>query len=70
MGENNAVLRPQNDPGVAATAMRIIADYPDGSLPPREGSTFSRDASRGFEVMSVTRGSDGQINVRVREVTR
>lgn len=70
MGENNAVLRPQNDPGVAPAAMRIIADYPDGSLPPAEGSTFSRDASRGFEVLSVSRGTDGQINVRVREVTR
>jgi hypothetical protein len=50
--------------------MRIIADFPDGSLPPAEGSTFSRDATRGFEVISIERGTDGQINVRVREVTR
>jgi hypothetical protein len=70
MGETNAVLRPLNDPGVAYGAMRIVADYPDGSLPPPEGSTFSRDASRGFEVISVTRGTDGQITARVREVTR
>jgi hypothetical protein len=70
MGETNAVLRPQNDPGVAPSAMRIIADFPDGSLPPAEGSTFSRDATRGFEVISIERGTDGQINVRVREVTR
>lgn len=70
MGENNAVLRPQNDPSVAPSAMRIVADYPDGSLPPNEGSTFSRDASRGFEVIRVDRATDGQINVYVREVTR
>jgi hypothetical protein len=70
MGETNAVLRPQNDPSVPATAMRIVADFPEGSLLPAEGSTFSRDASRGFEVLSVSRGSDGQITAYVREITR
>jgi hypothetical protein len=70
MGETNAVLRPQNDPSVAPAAMRIVADFPEGSLLPAEGSIFSRDASRGFEVLSVSRGNDGQITAYVREITR
>jgi hypothetical protein len=70
MGGNKAVLRPHKDPGVAEGAMRVIAEFPDGSLAPAEGSTVSRDAARAFQVIKVERGLDGQINVTVREVTR
>ena len=70
MGDNKAVLRPHKDPGMAEGAMRVIAEFPDGSLPPSEGSTVARDTARPFQVMQVYRGADGQINVVVREVTR
>jgi hypothetical protein len=70
MGDNKAVLRPRNDPNATSNSMRIIVEFPDGSVPPPEGSTFSRDSSRGFQVLAVTKQTDGQVNVEVREVTR
>lgn len=74
-GENRAVLRTQGafaDPARAggAGAARIIVEYPPSAVPPAEGSTFSRDDSRGFEVRDVRRGADGQINIYVREITQ
>jgi hypothetical protein len=69
MGDNKAVLRPRAGGGPVG-GVRVIAEFPNGALPPAEGSTFSRDASRAFQVMSVTRTTDGQVNVYVREVTR
>lgn len=71
MGDNKAVLRPRGDGAPAGGSVRIIAEFPNGAVPPAEGSTFSRDTSRGFQVMAVNRANDGQtINVFVREVTR
>ncbi len=73
-GENRAVLRTQGAmgdptrPGTAAA--RIIVEYPPSAVPPPEGSTFSRDEQRGFEVRDVRRGADGQINIYVREITQ
>jgi hypothetical protein len=34
------------------------------------GGNVNRDAQRPFQITSVEQGSDGQINVYVREVTR
>jgi hypothetical protein len=71
--ENRAVLRPQGGaaesrrPG--AGAARIIVEYPGGLVPPTEGSTFSRDDSRPFQIYDVRRGADGQVNIYVREIT-
>jgi hypothetical protein len=69
MGDNKAVLRPRGGGGPIG-GVRVIAEFPNGALPPAEGSTFSRDASRAFQVTSVQRTTDGQVNVYVREVTR
>jgi hypothetical protein len=74
-GESRAVLRSQggvilNALGKPASApTRIIVEFPAGSQPPDEGSSVARDDLRPFEVRDVRRGTDGQINIYVREVT-
>jgi hypothetical protein len=72
--ENRAILRPQTNvfnsllrPGSGST--RVIVQYPAGVEPPVEGSTFARDESRPFMITDVRRGSDGGINLYVREIT-
>jgi hypothetical protein len=72
--ENRAVLRPQTNvisaflrPGSGGT--RVIVQYPAGVEPPVEGSTFARDDTRPFMITDVRRGSDGGINLYVREIT-
>ena len=73
-GESRAVLRSQGGgteparPG--AGPARVIVEFPPSVAPPPEGSTFSRDASRGFEIRDVRKSADGQINIYVREVTQ
>lgn len=75
-GGNRAVLRAQGALTEAlgfrgrASNVRVIAEFPPGTTPPSEGSTFSRDSLRPFQIMDVRTGADGQINVFVREVTR
>jgi len=73
-GDNRAVLRSQsavsNPLGGGRTAnVRIIVDFPPGGNVPPQGATFGRDASRPFQITGVSRGDDGQINVRAREIT-
>jgi len=71
-GDNIAILRPQaggTEPGAPLpSTTRIIAEYPGGAVPPREGAAFARDDARPFEVRGVWRGDDGTINIRVREI--
>jgi hypothetical protein len=67
-GEGRAVLRAQGSPQETGNA-RIMVEFPPRAVPPAEGSTFSRDEARPFEVRDVRRGSDGQLNIWVREVT-
>jgi hypothetical protein len=73
-GNGRAVLRPQG--AVAGVPMgpnakvRIIVDFPAGSIPPAEGNVIFRDNLRPFQITSVKRGDDGQINVYAREITR
>ena len=70
-GDNKAVLRPRGESLPSDQEVRIVAEYPNGALPPEEGEVFARDASRAFEVRAINRASDGRtINVYVREVTR
>jgi hypothetical protein len=65
-GDNKAVLRPEGSPLAAQT--RIIVEFPVGAAPPRERTTLQRDDSQGFEVRDIRRGTDGQLNVYVREI--
>jgi hypothetical protein len=48
----------------------VIVEFPAGVIPPNEGSMLSRDNLRPFQITSVKRGDDGQINIYAREVTR
>ena len=72
--EGRAVLRSQKGistlikPGSGNT--RVIVEFPAGHQPPAEGSSFSRDEQRPFQITDVRRGADGQINVYVREITQ
>ena len=75
-GQNRAVLRTQGaiteaiGLGGRTGNVRVIVEFPSGVRPPGEGTTFSRDARRPFQITDVREGADGQVNVYVREVTR
>jgi hypothetical protein len=73
-GNGRAVLRPQGAvagvPVGPSSKVRVIVEFPAGVTPPTEGSMLSRDTLRPFEITSVKRGDDGQINIYAREVTR
>jgi len=75
-GQNRAVLRTQGAItdaigfGGRSGNVRVIVEFPAGARPPGEGTTFSRDARRPFQITDVREGADGQVNVYVREVTR
>lgn len=75
-GPNRAALRTQAAVAESlgfkgkASNIRIIVEYPTGTRPPSEGSTFSRDSRRPFHITDIRESPDGQINVWVREVTR
>ena len=73
-GNGKAVLRPEGAiaglPMGPSSRVRVIVEFPSGTTPPGEGNTISRDSLRPFQITSVKRGDDGQINVYAREVTR
>ena len=73
-GNGRVVLRPQGAiagvPMGPSSRVRIIVDFPAGAINPSEGAVISRDSMRPFQIVSVKRGDDGQINVYAREVTR
>ena len=75
-GPSRAVLRSQGPItealgfGGKRSKVRIIVEFPSGTRPPGEGSTFSRDARRPFQIIDVKPGDADQLNVMVREVTR
>ena len=73
-GNGRAVLRPQGAiAGVSigpSAKVRVIVEFPAGAIPPSEGTVLSRDSLRPFQIISVKKGDDGQINVYAREVTR
>jgi len=74
-GGNRAVLRSHSSLALGnlikggSGSIRIIVDYPVGTVPPAEGASFSRDESRPFQISEIRRGNDGNINVYVREIT-
>ena len=66
-GDNRAVLRPKG----MEDSMRIMAEFPNSTQAPAEGSDLVRSADRAFEVKTITRDDDGKmINIYVREITR
>lgn len=73
-GNGRAVLRPQGAiagvPLGPNAKVRVIVDFPAGATPPTEGNVISRDSLRPFQITSVKRGDDGQINIYAREITR
>ena len=73
-GNGRAVLRPQGAiagvPVGPSAKVRVIVEFPAGAIPPNEGNVISRDNLRPFQITSVKRGDDGQINIYAREVTR
>ena len=73
-GKGRAVLRPQGAiagvPTGPNSKVRVIVEFPAGASVPTEGSAIARDNLRPFQITSVKRGDDGQINIYAREVTR
>ena len=73
-GNGRAVLRPQGAiagvPTGPNSKVRVIVEFPAGAIVPSEGSAIARDNLRPFQITSVKRGDDGQINIYAREVTR
>jgi len=73
-GNGRAVLRPQGTiagvPIGPNSKVRVIVEFPAGAIPPSEGSAIARDNLRPFQITSVKKGDDGQINIYAREVTR
>lgn len=63
-GARNAVLRSGSDNNV-----RVIVEYPSDRALPAEGSEFSRDEQRPYQITDVRRVPDGTINVYAREIT-
>jgi hypothetical protein len=68
-GESRAVLRSNKSLQDDGDNTRIIVEYPSGMSPPVQGSIFSRDEMRPFQITDVRRGERGEINLYVREVT-
>jgi len=73
-GNNRAVLRPQGGlaglTGGAGSKVRVIVDFPQGSVLPFQGNVISRDSRRPFLITTIKRGDDGLINIYAREITR
>ena len=73
-GNGRAVFRPQGAiagvPLGPNARVRVIVDFPSGATPPGEGNVILRDNLRPFQITSVKRGDDGQINIYAREITR
>lgn len=73
--ESRAVLRSSNPLSNALSTVtngippRVIVEYPAGAAAPARSTVFSRDEMRPFEITSVRREPNGQINIFAREVT-
>ena len=63
---STAILRPDaGKSGPLARQIRIVADYPENAMPPREGETVTWTAATRCLIRAVRRGNDGQINVEL-----
>lgn len=68
--ENRAVIRPRLANGEADPEVRILVEYPNGSVPPPEGSTVARDETMPYQITDVRRAADGELNIWVREIVQ
>ena len=50
--------------------MRVIVEYPNGTLPPDEGANMDRDESAAYEIREITRSATGELNIWVREIVQ
>ncbi len=62
-GIKNAVLRSNAD-----SKVRVIVEYPETQNLPEEGTEFSRDEQRPYQIMDVREVADGTLNVYAREI--
>ncbi len=71
-GEHRAVLRYQSattDLPIGRTGkIRIIVDYPQGTIPPAEGVSLSQDRLHPLMITDVKKEKDGTIDLYVREI--
>jgi hypothetical protein len=71
---NKAVLRPRSrltDKVLhfgSGSGTRIVVEFPNGYVPPPQGSVVNRDELRPYEITEVRKQEDGQLNVFVREI--
>ena len=71
---HRAVLRPRT--GLAESMLRlgggkstrIVVEFPEGHVPPRQGTSVNRDEARPYEITELRKQEDGQLNVFVREI--
>ncbi len=68
---NTAILRPRGGvlSGMGGREVRIIVEFPTSGGAPEEGASVSRASDRPFQITDVRKGSDGQLNIYVREIT-
>ena len=73
--ENRAVLRSSSPLSNALSTVtnglppRVIVEYPAGAAAPAKSTVFARDELRPFEITTIRREPNGQINIFAREVT-
>jgi hypothetical protein len=65
-GSNRAVLRDATKPDDQSP--RVVVEYPAGSVPPPERTSFVRDNARPYLISDVRRGQDGVVTIYVKEI--
>jgi hypothetical protein len=65
-GTNRAVLRDATKPDDQSP--RVVVEYPAGSIPPPERTSFVRDNARPYLISDVRRGQDGVVTIYVKEI--
>jgi hypothetical protein len=66
--QSRAVLRPRLANGDSDPGVRIMIEYPNGAVPPREGAVLNRDLTAPYEIRDVRRGAQGEITIYAREI--
>ena len=66
--QSRAVLRPRLANGDSDPAVRIMVEYPNGAVAPREGAVLNRDLTIPYEIRDVRRGATGEITIYAREI--
>lgn len=65
--DNRAVLR---DLEKEREKVRVLAEFRDIDRMPKQGSQLVVEPDAGFEVLEISRASDGEVNITVREKPR